>query len=51
VNQGFIQQMLRTGGGVILNNAFVAGLIAERSINAYVAAKHAVIGLSKRSRH
>ena len=42
-----IQQMLQTGGGVIANNASIAGLIAERGISAYVAAKHAVIGLSK----
>jgi NAD(P)-dependent dehydrogenase (short-subunit alcohol dehydrogenase family) len=42
-----IQQMLKTGGGAIVNNASIAGMIAERSISAYVAAKHAVIGLSK----
>ena len=42
-----IQQMLKTGGGVIVNNASIAGLIAERGLSAYVAAKHAVIGLSK----
>jgi NAD(P)-dependent dehydrogenase (short-subunit alcohol dehydrogenase family) len=42
-----IQQMLETGGGAIVNNASIAGLIAERGISAYVAAKHAVIGLSK----
>jgi len=42
-----IQQMLQTGGGAIVNNASIAGLIAERGISAYVAAKHAVIGLTK----
>src|SRR5215470_5518503 len=42
-----IQQMLKTSGGVIVNNASIAGLIAERGISAYVGAKHAVIGLSK----
>src|SRR5215831_15953538 len=42
-----IQQMLQTGGGTIVNNASIAGLIAERGISAYVAAKHAAIGLSK----
>lgn len=42
-----IQQMLKTGGGVIVNNASIAGMIAERGISTYVAAKHAVIGLSK----
>jgi len=42
-----IQQLLKTGGGVIVNSASIAGLIAERGISSYVAAKHAVIGLSK----
>jgi NAD(P)-dependent dehydrogenase (short-subunit alcohol dehydrogenase family) len=42
-----IRQMLKTGGGAIVNTASIAGLIAERGISAYVAAKHAVIGLSK----
>ncbi|HJW39514.1 MAG TPA: glucose 1-dehydrogenase [Candidatus Udaeobacter sp.] len=42
-----IQHMLQTGGGAIVNNASIAGMIAERGISAYVAAKHAVIGLSK----
>jgi NAD(P)-dependent dehydrogenase (short-subunit alcohol dehydrogenase family) len=42
-----IRQMLETGGGAIVNNASIAGLIAERGISAYVAAKHAVIGLTK----
>ena len=42
-----IQQMLKTGGGVIVNNASIAGMIAERGISAYVGAKHAVIGLTK----
>ena len=42
-----IQQMLETGGGAIVNNASIAGMIAERGISPYVAAKHAVIGLTK----
>ena len=42
-----IQHMLGTGGGVIVNNASIAGMIAEPGISSYVAAKHAVIGLSK----
>ena len=42
-----IQQMLKTGGGAIVNTASIAGLIAEQGISSYVAAKHAVIGLSK----
>ena len=42
-----IQQMLKSGGGAIVNNASIAGLIAEIGISSYVAAKHAVIGLTK----
>jgi NAD(P)-dependent dehydrogenase (short-subunit alcohol dehydrogenase family) len=42
-----IQQMLQGGGGAIVNNASIAGMIADPGISAYVAAKHGVIGLSK----
>ncbi len=42
-----IQHMLKAGGGAIVNNASIAGLIADPGISGYVAAKHAVIGLSK----
>lgn len=42
-----IPEMLKTGGGAIVNTASIAGLIAEQGISAYVAAKHAVIGLTK----
>jgi len=42
-----LQHMLKAGGGAIVNNASIAGMIAEPGISAYVAAKHAVIGLSK----
>jgi NAD(P)-dependent dehydrogenase (short-subunit alcohol dehydrogenase family) len=42
-----IQQMLQNGGGAIVNNASIAGMIAEPGISAYVAAKHGVIGLTK----
>lgn len=42
-----IQHMVKSGGGTILNTASIAGLIAEKGISAYVAAKHAVIGLTK----
>ncbi len=42
-----IRHMLGAGGGAIVNNASIAGIIAEPGISAYVAAKHAVIGLSK----
>ena len=37
--------MLGAGGGAIVNNASIAGMIADPGISAYVAAKHAVIGL------
>jgi NAD(P)-dependent dehydrogenase (short-subunit alcohol dehydrogenase family) len=42
-----IAHMLQNGGGAIVNNASIAGLIAEPGISAYIAAKHGVIGLSK----
>jgi len=43
-----IQHMLKAGsGGAIVNNASIAGMIAEQGISPYVAAKHAVIGLSR----
>lgn len=42
-----ILHMLKSGGGVIVNNASIAGMIADPGIAPYVAAKHAVIGLSK----
>jgi NAD(P)-dependent dehydrogenase (short-subunit alcohol dehydrogenase family) len=42
-----IAHMLQSGGGAIVNNASIAGLIAEPGICAYIAAKHGVIGLSK----
>jgi len=42
-----IPEMLKAGGGAIVNTASIAGLIAEQGISAYVAAKHAVIGLTK----
>ena len=42
-----IAYMLRSGSGTIVNNASIAGMIAEPGISAYIAAKHGVIGLSK----
>src|SRR5438094_9752240 len=42
-----IQHMLQHGGGAIVNNASIAGMIADPGISAYAAAKHGVIGLSK----
>ena len=42
-----IVQMLRQGGGVIINNSSIAGLIALSGIGPYDASKHAVMGLTK----
>ena len=42
-----IPLMRATGGGAIVNTASVAGLIGLRTSSGYVAAKHAVIGLTK----
>jgi len=42
-----IRQMLQAGGGAIVNNASIAGMIADAGISTYAAAKHGVIGLSK----
>lgn len=42
-----INQMLKTGGGAIVNTASVAGVIADPGMAAYVGAKHGVIGLTR----
>jgi NAD(P)-dependent dehydrogenase (short-subunit alcohol dehydrogenase family) len=42
-----IPAMLKTGGGVIVNTASVAGLIALPGVSIYCASKHAVLGLTK----
>ena len=42
-----IDQMLRQGHGVIVNNSSANGLIASSGELAYTASKHAVIGLTK----
>ncbi|QQS10997.1 MAG: glucose 1-dehydrogenase [Rhodospirillales bacterium] len=43
-----LQHMLaRGGGGAIVNTASIAGLIGSPGMPAYVASKHAVIGLTK----
>lgn len=42
-----IQAMLRTGGGAIMNTGSVSSLRAAPGIPAYVASKHAVLGLTK----
>src|SRR5205807_3752927 len=42
-----IPQMLKQGGGAIVNCSSVAGLIGFPSLSIYIASKHAVIGLTK----
>jgi NAD(P)-dependent dehydrogenase (short-subunit alcohol dehydrogenase family) len=42
-----IPQMLRQGGGVIVNTASVAGLVGFANLPAYVASKHGIAGLTK----
>lgn len=42
-----IEHMLDSGGGAIVNTASIAGVIADPGMSAYVAAKHAVVGLTK----
>lgn len=42
-----ILQMLKQGGGVIVNVASLAGLLAETGSSAYTATKHGVMGLTK----
>jgi NAD(P)-dependent dehydrogenase (short-subunit alcohol dehydrogenase family) len=42
-----IRQMLKQGGGVVLNVSSMAGLGGAPKLAAYCAAKHAVVGLTK----
>ena len=42
-----IPAMLKTGGGAIVNNASVAGLLGFAMAPVYAASKHAVVGLTK----
>lgn len=42
-----VNEMLKTGGGVIINTASVAGLQGSRAGAAYTASKHAVVGMTK----
>ena len=42
-----IIQMLKTGGGVIVNNSSMGGLIAFPGFSPYHASKHAVMGITK----
>ena len=42
-----LPQMLKQGGGAIVNTASGAGLIGVAGMSAYVASKHGVVGLTK----
>ncbi len=42
-----IPRMVHDGGGAIVNTASVAGLVGAAGFSAYVASKHAVVGLTK----
>lgn len=42
-----LPQMLRQGGGAIVNTASLAGLVGAKRMPAYVASKHGVAGLTK----
>jgi NAD(P)-dependent dehydrogenase (short-subunit alcohol dehydrogenase family) len=42
-----IQQMLTQGSGVIINNSSMGGIIAFAGVSAYIASKHAVMGLTR----
>jgi NAD(P)-dependent dehydrogenase (short-subunit alcohol dehydrogenase family) len=42
-----LKQMLAQKGGAIVNTASTAGLMGSPGMNAYVASKHAVLGLTK----
>jgi NAD(P)-dependent dehydrogenase (short-subunit alcohol dehydrogenase family) len=42
-----IPALLKTGGGAIVNNASIAGVIGFAGVGVYVASKHAVLGLTK----
>ena len=42
-----IPEMLKQGGGAIVNTASAAGLVGSRQLAPYSASKHAVVGLTK----
>jgi len=42
-----IPEMIKAGGGVIVNMASILGMVGLRNAPAYVAAKHGVVGLTK----
>jgi NAD(P)-dependent dehydrogenase (short-subunit alcohol dehydrogenase family) len=45
--QAQIRHFLKSGGGAIVNTASVAGIVADPYMSVYVAAKHAVVGLTR----
>ncbi len=45
--QAELRHFLKVGGGAIVNTASVGGLIADPGMSPYIAAKHAVVGLTK----
>jgi len=45
--QAVVPQMTTQGGGVIINNASIAGLYGNAFYTAYSASKHAVVGFTK----
>jgi NAD(P)-dependent dehydrogenase (short-subunit alcohol dehydrogenase family) len=42
-----INAMLKTGGGIIVNNASIMGLMGGYGLSAYMSAKYAVIGMTR----
>jgi NAD(P)-dependent dehydrogenase (short-subunit alcohol dehydrogenase family) len=42
-----IPALLRSGGGAIVNNASIAGLLGFNGMSLYAASKHAVVGLTR----
>ena len=42
-----IPEMIKSGGGAIVNNSSVAGIIGFPQMPIYIASKHAVLGLTK----
>lgn len=42
-----LREMLKNGGGAIVNNSSISGINATPKLSAYVAAKHGIVGLTK----